>query len=104
VQNGQGGGILAAAIGLYHQVSMRISGGGGAPEPPAQPEQQQPPPLRLSVDDFERAIELLEKAHYEAVKAWWEEEQAGESGRAASKETCGRAGPWQARLRSSVLT
>jgi hypothetical protein len=31
-QNGQGGGILAAAIGLYHQVSARISGSsdGGA--------------------------------------------------------------------------
>lgn len=89
VQNGQGGGILAAAIGLYHQVSMRISGGGGAAEAHAQPEhQQQPPPLRLSVDDFERAVELLEKAHFEAVKAWWEEEQAGEWGLFKDLRTC----------------
>jgi hypothetical protein len=42
--------------------------------------QQQPlqQPLRLSVDEFERAIELLEKAHNDAVKAWWDEDQAGE--------------------------
>lgn len=42
---------------------------------------QQPPgpqPLRLSVDDFERSMELLEKAHFEAVKQWWDEEQSGE--------------------------
>lgn len=41
--------------------------------------QHQQQPLLLAVDDFERAIELLEKAHFDAVKAWWDEEQAGES-------------------------
>jgi hypothetical protein len=41
-------------------------------------QQQQQQPLRLSVDDFERAIELLEKAHFDVVKAWWDEDQAGE--------------------------
>jgi hypothetical protein len=43
-----------------------------------QAQQQQQQPLLLAVDDFERAIELLEKAHFDAVKAWWDEEQAGE--------------------------
>ncbi len=43
-----------------------------------QVQHNQQQPLRLTVDDFERAVELLEKAHFDAVKAWWEEEQAGE--------------------------
>lgn len=42
------------------------------------PQQQQQQALRLSVDDFERAMELLETAHFDAVKAWWDKEQAGE--------------------------
>jgi hypothetical protein len=42
------------------------------------PQQQQQQPLRLSVDEFERAMELLETAHFDAVKAWWDKEQAGE--------------------------
>lgn len=33
---------------------------------------------RLSVDDFERAVDLLELAHFDAVRAWWEEQQSGE--------------------------
>lgn len=77
MQNGQGG-ILAAAVGLYRQMSQRISGSGAAEPSTSEQQQQQPQPLRLSVDEFERAIEQLEEAHFDAVKAWWEEEQAGE--------------------------
>lgn len=34
--------------------------------------------VRLSVDDFEKAIDTLELLHFDAVKAWWEEQQSGE--------------------------
>ena len=45
---------------------------------PHQPPQQAAPPLRLSLDDFERAMDLLELEHFSAVKSWWEKEQEGE--------------------------
>jgi hypothetical protein len=143
---GQQSGFLAAALGLYHQVSMRISGSGALEEvracvcwraqgacvrrgepglqwgllhgpvcsresltlscccgarpalcPPtrqqhqpqqqaaaaaaagpaaaAQQQQQQPPGPRLALDDFERAVDVLELRHFEAVRSWWDREQ-----------------------------
>jgi hypothetical protein len=37
-----------------------------------------PVEVRLSLDRFEKAINMLELMHFDAVKAWWEEQQSGE--------------------------
>jgi hypothetical protein len=37
-----------------------------------------PVEVRLSLDTFEKAINMLELMHFDAVKAWWEEQQSGE--------------------------
>ncbi|WIA32219.1 hypothetical protein OEZ86_003068 [Tetradesmus obliquus] len=75
-KNGQNNGLFAAAVGLYHQVAQRIartSSDAAAATPTA------PVELRLSLDTFEKAINMLELMHFDAVKAWWEEQQGGPS-------------------------
>jgi hypothetical protein len=37
-----------------------------------------PVEVRLSLDTFEKAVNMLELMHFDAVKAWWEEQQSGE--------------------------
>jgi hypothetical protein len=34
--------------------------------------------VRLSLETFEKAVNMLELMHFDAVKAWWEEQQSGE--------------------------
>ncbi|KAF6255061.1 hypothetical protein COO60DRAFT_253980 [Scenedesmus sp. NREL 46B-D3] len=79
-KNGQNGSLFAAAVGLYHQVAQRItrtSSEAGAATPSA------PVEVRLSLDTFEKAVNTLELMHFDAVKAWWEEQQSGPSTSAA---------------------
>lgn len=51
------------------------------------------PPV-LSVDDFERAIDRLELAHFDAVKAWWDEQTAGACVASAHARRAARRRPW----------
>jgi hypothetical protein len=47
-----------------------------------------PVEVRLSLDAFEKAINMLELMHFDAVKAWWEEQQSGEQQQTVTVNLC----------------